>query len=333
MSSRIRRTGSPVGAREAFGLGRVSRRFTRAEHTSSGDACQTGLASSAMPARNLRVDRPDDETAFARAEREARAERVARFDALAPDRDRFRAKNRYYHGEIERLTRFFVPKGASVLEIGSATGDLLAALEPSRGVGVDFSPRMVEIARAKHPGLEFRVGDAQDLDLDEQFDFVVMSDVVGYLDDVWAALRSLRRVMRPESRLVLTYYNFLWEPVLELGKLLGRKMPVPLENWLGKGDLANLLGLCDLDVVTSGSATLVPAEIPVVSALANRLLARAPGFDHLALVQYFVARPAWQHKAPAPPQTCTVVVPCKNERGNVADIFARTPTLGAGTEL
>src|SRR5215470_13356068 len=108
-----------------------------------------------MPAR-LRAQRSDD-GAFVRAERDARAERVARFDALAADRDRFRAKNRYYHDEIERLTRFFVPKGASVLEIGSATGDLLAALEPGRGLGVDFSPRMVELARAKHPQLEFRV--------------------------------------------------------------------------------------------------------------------------------------------------------------------------------
>jgi SAM-dependent methyltransferase len=288
-----------------------------------------------MPAR-LRIDDPArsaEETGFVRAEREARAARVARFDALAAERDRFRAKNRYYHQEIEQLTRFFVPKGASVLEIGSATGDLLAALEPARGVGIDFSPRMVDLARAKHPHLEFRVGDAQDLPLDEPFDYVVMSDVVGYLDDVWAAFRSLRRVMKPESRLFLTYYNFLWEPLLDLGKLAGRKMPVPLENWLGKGDLANLLGLCDLDVVTSGSAMLVPARIPILSTLANRLLARAPGFQHLALLQYFVARPAWQDKAAPRPQSCSVVVPCKNERGNVADIFERTPELGAGTEL
>src|SRR5258708_17442389 len=123
-----------------------------------------------MPARNVRIEgggeRVAKETAFARAEREARAERVARFDAVADQRDRFRAKNRYYHEEIERLVRFFVPKGASVLEIGSATRALLAALEPARGVGVDFSPHMVELARPKHPGLEFRLADPPHLDLD-----------------------------------------------------------------------------------------------------------------------------------------------------------------------
>jgi SAM-dependent methyltransferase len=273
------------------------------------------------------------ETVFARAERERRRERVARLDALAPERDRFRRKNAYYHGELERLAKFFVPEGASVLEVGCATGDLLAALRPRRGLGIDLAPRMVELARAKHPELEFRVGDAEELDIDETFDFVVFSDVIGLLDDVGAALRALRRVMRPDTRLFVTYYNFLWQPVLDLGAKLGQRLPVPEQNWLGKSDLENLLKLYDLEVAQSGVSTLVPVDIPVLSKLANRLLARAPGFQHLALVQWFVARPVWQYRAPAKPLSCTVVVPCKNERGNVEEIFARVPNLGSGTEL
>ncbi|HKA87654.1 MAG TPA: glycosyltransferase [Haliangiales bacterium] len=270
---------------------------------------------------------------FARRQRAARAARVAEIDALADRRDEFRRKNAYYYAEIERLAKFFIPPGKSVLEIGCSTGDLLAALRPSRGVGIDISPRTVEIARQKHPGLDIRVGDAEELDLDETFDYVVLSDVVGYLDDVLAALRLLRRVMGPESRLLLTFYNFLWQPALDLGRVLGRKMPVPEQNWLGLKDIDNLLHLAGLEVVQSGTAVLLPIDAGPVSALANRLLARAPGLRHLSLVQYFLARPRWQDAAPPRPRTCSVVVPCKNERGNVADIFARTPDLGAGTEL
>lgn len=277
------------------------------------------------------------ETEFARAERERRATRVEHLDRLADVRDAYRARNSYYYEEIERLAKFFIPNGARVLEIGCSTGDLLAALEPSRGVGIDLSPRTVELARARHPHLEFHVGDAErleELELGgETFDYVVMSDVVGYLDDVWAAFRGLRRVMHERSRLFLTYYNFVWEPLIELAARLGRKMPVPEQNWLGRVDLENLLRLNHLEVVQSGSATLVPARVPVVSSLANRLLARAPGLRHLTLVQYFLARPVWQHATPPRDLTATVVVPCKNERGNVADIFARTPELGKGTEL
>ncbi len=176
------------------------------------------------------------------------------------------------------------------------------------------------------------MADAEALDLDEEFELVVLSDVIGFLDDVWAGLRSLRKVMGPRSRLLVTYHNFLWEPVLQLGASLGLKMPESEQNWLSRGDIANLLALAGFDVVHAGSSTLLPIDVPVVSHLANRLLARLPVVEHLALVEYLVARPATP-VAPSEPLTCSVVVPCRNERGNIADVFSRTPELGAGTEL
>src|SRR5512141_1169327 len=88
---------------------------------------------------------------------------VALLDAQAPDSDRWKRRNWYYYEMIERIVRFHVPPGSSVLEIGCGTGDLLAALEPSRGVGVDISPKVVEIARGRHPALTFHICDVQDL--------------------------------------------------------------------------------------------------------------------------------------------------------------------------
>jgi SAM-dependent methyltransferase len=286
-----------------------------------------------MTAQAAPTPTPTPETDFARRERERREARVAEIDAHADRRDQFRARNAYYYEEIERLARFFIPEGARVLEIGCSTGDLLAALRPARGLGIDISPRTVDIARGKHPELEFRVGDAADLPEGETFDYVVLSDVVGHLDDVQAALRSLRRVMRPDSRLLVTYYSFLWQPALDLARALGLKMPVAQQNWLGRQDLANLLALSQLEVVQAGTAVLLPVKVPLLAQIANRLLARVPGLSHLSLVQYFLARPVWQTAAPAERLSASVVVPCRNELGNVADIFARTPELGAGTEL
>ena len=280
--------------------------------------------------------RQPSETAFARSERERREAHVARLDALAERRDSYRARHAYYYQEIDRLAQFFIPEGASVLEIGCSTGDLLANLKPRRGLGIDISPRTIELARAKHAGraeLEFRVADAEKLDLAEKFDYVVMSDVLGHLDDVWAALRALRQVMRPDSRLFVNSYNFVWELPLKAAAALGARMPVPDQNWLGQADLANLLKLNDLEVVQQGTSTLLPIKLPIVSELANRLLARAPIVRGLSLVQYVLARPVWQHRAPARELSVSVVVPCRNELGNVDDIYARTPELGKGTEL
>ncbi|HEX2574110.1 MAG TPA: bifunctional class I SAM-dependent methyltransferase/glycosyltransferase family 2 protein [Polyangia bacterium] len=275
-------------------------------------------------------------TNFARREAETRARRVAMLDALADERDRWRQKNDFYYRSIEELVRFVVPAGARVLEIGCGTGDLLAALAPAEGVGVDISPRMLDVARGKYPHLEFVVADAESLEAPalegRTFDYVVMSDVVGQLSDVWAAFRALRRFTHPRTRIFISYYNFLWEPVLRLGERAGLKMPIEQQNWLGMQDLANLLALNHLEVIRSGTALLVPRAIPLLARFANRYLARLPGLRHLCLTHFFVARPA-PGPIPSRDYSCSVVVPCRNERGNVDDIVARTPDMGRATEI
>jgi SAM-dependent methyltransferase len=268
-----------------------------------------------------------------------RERRIEQYDRFAEERDRWRAKNQAYYRNLERLTGFVVPKGAAVLEVGSGTGDLLAALEPGPGsMGIDISPSLVALARRKHPQIDFVVADAETMDAPEfagrTFDYVVMSDVVGRFYDVWSALRALRRVCHARTRIMITYYNFLWEPLLKLGERFGQKMPIPQENWLGMKDLSNLLELNHFEVVRSGSAQLVPFDVPIIASLANRYLAQAPGLRHLALTQYFVCRLAGGGGPIATRDySCSVIVPCKNERGNVDDIVARTPELGKGTEL
>src|SRR5438067_7487985 len=124
---------------------------------------------------------------FEESERERKRRRVEEYDRFAPERDRWRRRGRAYYDAIERLVRFVVPEGASVLEIGCGTGDLLAALQPREGVGIDLSPRLVARAKEKHPHLEFLVGDAEAPELPElegrTFDYVVLSDVVGAVSD------------------------------------------------------------------------------------------------------------------------------------------------------
>ncbi len=276
---------------------------------------------------------------FLAHEEAMRRQRVEALSALAHERDRWRQKNAAYYRGIERLVRFAVPAGADVLEIGCGTGDLLAALAPSaRGLGIDIAPPLVERARQKHPHLHFAVADAETLDAPEligrTFDYIVLSDVVGQLADVRTALRALRRLCHAQTRVVVTYYNFVWEPLLRLGERLGRKMPIPQQNWLGMEDLRNLLDLNHFEIIRSGTAQLLPVDVPLLAPFINRYAAQLPGLRHLALTQLFVCKLAGGG-GPIPHRdySCSVVVPCKNERGNIADIFARTPEMGKGTEL
>ena len=259
-------------------------------------------------------------------------ELIGFLDAQAPASDRWKAKNRYYYESIERIVRFHVPPGASVLEIGCGTGDLLHALSPKRGVGVDISPKIVELARARYPDLAFLAGDAEDLPLSETFDYVILSDLIGYLGDVQRAFEELHKVCHPRTRVIITYFNYLWAPVLRLGERLGMKRPQPDQNWLALGDIQDLLSLANFQTISKGYKLLLPVRVPLLSGLFNRVLANLPLLRKLCLVELIVARPA---PAPVPEEslTCSVIVPARNERGNIEGAVKRTPSLGRHTEL
>jgi SAM-dependent methyltransferase len=257
----------------------------------------------------------------------------AHFDALAPERARWRGRARGYHAELERFVRFLVPPAASVLEIGCGTGDLLAAVAPAdRSLGVDFSEAMIRVARARHPRHRFVVADAEQLPLAGAFDYVLLSDLVGNLDDVQGGLGQLHHVLAPRGRVIVTSYNYLWEPLLRAAERLGLKMPQPIQHWLPRPDIENILRLSGFDVVRSASLMLLPVAVPLVAPFANRVLARLPGLTRLALMQVVIARPV-PPRLEAAGLSVSVVIPCRNERGNVAAAVARVPAMGRHTEL
>ena len=178
----------------------------------------------------------------------AKADLIRDMDQGADQRDLWKRKNRYYHQQIESLCASLIPSGSQILEIGCSTGGLLAALKPARGLGIDFSPRCVAIAKERFPHLDFAVQDAESLECRGPFNYVILSDLLGYLDDVWAVFRSLRRVTHPGSRLIITYYNALWEPLLRAAQWLGLKTPQTSQNWLSLDDIENQLNLNGYEV-------------------------------------------------------------------------------------
>jgi SAM-dependent methyltransferase len=272
-------------------------------------------------------------SAFEQSELARRRARVAAYDAIAEDRARWVEDNRYYADEVQRLVGTLVLPGSRVLEVGCGLGDLLASLSASHAVGIDVSPRMIELARERHPDLDLRVSDVEHDALPEgPFDFIVFSDAIGHLDDIERALSRVRPLLARGGRVVVNYYNFLWEPVLELGEMLGLKTPWPDQNWLSMTDIANLLHLAGFEVVRRGTDVLLPLRVPMVAALANRVAAHLPLVREAALVCHFVARAVQEH-AVEPLPSVSIVCPCLNERGSIREAVARTPPMGPHTEL
>jgi ubiquinone/menaquinone biosynthesis C-methylase UbiE len=261
------------------------------------------------------------------------AEWATFFDVYAGQVDRWHRCNAGYHKAIASLAGFYIPPGLRVLEVGSGTGDLLAALHPSEGVGLDVSGGMVRRAEAKYPHLRFRQMAAERLDLPGQkFDVILLSDLIGYLYDIRLVFERLRPVCHAGTRVVVNWYSKLWQPVLTLAEKLGLKYPQPLLNWTTPEDVRNLLHLADFEVVHYRGHVLLPKWLPFLTRLANRYLAHVPGFRWLCLTNWVVARPLGLER-PVPGRKVSVICPCRNEAGNIAAIVERLPEMGTGTEL
>lgn len=243
--------------------------------------------------------------------------------------DRFR---RGYQQRLGEIISFAIPPGLSVLELGCGAGDLLARARPAEGVGVDFAPSMVRLARQRHPGLTFVQADAHDLDLGRQFDAIIVSDLINDLWDAQRVFEVCRRHAHPRTRLLLNFYSRVWEPPRMAAERLGIAARRLQQNWFTPEDVRNLLYLTAWEVVRESREILFPFPPPLMGPLLNRMLVRFWPLSRLAMTNFFAARPE-----PGPPSgpepVVSVIVPARNEEGNIPDLFARIPQLGRKTEL
>ena len=259
-------------------------------------------------------------------------------EKLAPDWDKWIARNGYFHARDAQYLRFLIPEQSRVLELGSATGWLLDELKPVKGVGVDFAAPMTDQAKAKHPHLTFLHGDIEDTDFmaslegEEPFDYIILSDTVGYLDDIIETLKSISRLCKPHTRLIVSHYSHLWEPVLRISEALGLRKKVGGDyNWLSQADIEMFLSLSGFETIKKENRQLLPKRLLGLGTLVNRFIAPLPLIRAFCVRTYTVARSLDAIRPHKP--SVTVVVPARNERGNIEPAIRRIPDFGAKTEI
>ena len=252
--------------------------------------------------------------------------------------ERSRRRHRYFYGYLERILRVRVPEGLRVLDLGCGSGDLLAGLKPSQGVGIDVSAPAIRTARERHAeaSLRFVQGDIARPEVlasaGGPFDVVLLVNVVTHLTDVQATLERLHGLVHPRTRVLIYSYSRLWQPLLRLVELLRLKYRQPPESWLPPEEIKNMLSLADFEVVRDDAHLVCPMYVPLLAHLANRYLGRLPLLDQLSLMFGIVARPS-PARAPAggAPPSVSVVIPCRNEAGHIRPLVDSLPRLPEGS--
>lgn len=253
--------------------------------------------------------------------------RVRAFYENASTEPQWGARN--YRRLLAHYYNLLIPPDASVLEIGCGSGELLAGLRAKSKMGIDLSARQIEAARKRVPNAEFLVCAGETLPLNRTFDVIIISDTLNLAADVQHLLEQLRKVSGPETRLLINFQNTLWRPLLSGARMLGLKAPQPQNSWLATSDVINLLRLADWEVVVRQNQILLPFQALGIGTFINRWF--APLVQWFCLTVFLVARPT--QSTNRRPLRVSVIVPARNEAGNIAAAVARTPQMGAGTEL
>ena len=254
--------------------------------------------------------------------------RQSHWDSIAQKRDNWRGMGKWYHRRLIEIYQYLVSPNQRVLEIGCGMGSLLAHLKPSYGVGIDFSEEMIARAKQRHPELEYLQMDAHDLSsLEGKFDIIIFSDTVNDLWDVQCALEQTKRLCTPHTRLILNFYNHLWQLPLTIAQNLNLAAPMLNQNWLTPEDVDNMLHLAGFESIQFTHEVLWPLPL---GGFANRYLVKLWPFHNFALSNFVIARPSLQ---PENASSVSVVIAARNEAGNIKSIFERVPKMGSGTEI
>ena len=238
--------------------------------------------------------------------------------------------SRAYRGVLGHYYRLVIPSNAKVLEIGCGDGSLLKELPNQDVTGIDVSADQIALATKNIPHGRFILGAGEIISLPETFDVIIISDTLNLAADVQTMLKQALRMAHPKTRLVVNFHSTLWRPIRSLAEALGLVGSSPPSSWLSAGDVQNLMTLAGWDMISQNPRILLPARIPLVSSILNRWL--APLLPWLCMTVFQVARPGRTRTQSSPPSV-SVLIPARNEAGNIAEVIPRTPPMGCWTEF
>ena len=223
-----------------------------------------------------------------------------------------------------------IPESASVLEVGCGAGDLLARLNVRQRTGVDLAANQIRLAQQKVPDGNFIVQAGEELDLPEEcFDYIILSETANLAADVQRLFERLKSVSHENTRLIVNLHSSLWRPIIWIGTKVGVRNPQPESNWLSKEDITGLLHLTGWELIRHEPRILCPLKLGGFERWLNRFV--APLLPAFCFSVFSIARLAPVKQVSE--KSVSVVIPARNEAGNIEAAVQRTPEMGVWTEL
>lgn len=232
----------------------------------------------------------------------------------------------YFYTLLHKYLSFYIQSGDSVLEIHPQHDLLIRMFQEQRTAVL-----LQEQTAAAFPSIEV-IPEMEEI---KQWkpDYLLLNGNIHYEADIQRFLKDLHVVCKPSTRLLITYYSSLWNPLVKLATTLGLRTKTPEQNWIAPTDIDNLLLLADFEPIRRDQRVLIPVYIPLFSYIINRYFAPLPFFRLFAMVNVLVARPIFSESNQTHTASVSVIVPARNEVGNIENVITRLSKIGVDDEL
>ena len=162
-------------------------------------------------------------------------------------------------------------------------------------------------------------------------DYILLNGTLHYERDIQEMLNQLQESLEGSERVLFVYYSMLWKPLARFASKIGIRGRTPEQNWIAHQDLVNFCYLTGLEIIRRDLKLLCPLPIPFLANFLNRYLAPLPFFRPFTILNIVVARPL--KSKPGGHPSVSVIVPARNESGNIDDILVRCPMMGPQDEI
>ena len=254
-----------------------------------------------------------------------------------PKASKWRRKNSYYHDLIETYLTFYTSPSDSLLVLGCGTGEIFDLLSSDSCVGVDVDQEFIRIAQGRIKTNRninlIHVENYSSLpELNQTFDIIILYNVVAESTDIQSLLQGLRKMMTARSRLILNFHSHLWMAILQIAEKLGLKRPTLNPAWVTIEDISNFTALTDFELIKHDRRILIPKKLFGLGFLLNKWIGSLPVISYFCLENVVVVRPLGFKPNDLNPSV-TILIPARNEEGNIENAIKRLPQMGGPTEI
>lgn len=243
-------------------------------------------------------------------------------------------KKRLFKKIVIEFLQYSLIGNKRVLIVGGNIAEEAARFNPSYSVELfNVDSDYIDKNSSNNPdNIVFLKKKITDFKSKEPFDYIIFYECLNYEVNLHDVFNSLRNLMHRDTKVFILEVNPYIIFVLRLLNLFGFCVPKPERNTLFLEDLENFINIFGFDIIDKGYRFVIPLKLLGLGDIINSFLPRIIFFRRFCFGQYIVFR---QHPFETQKQklSCSVVVPCYNEEGNIKECVSRIPAFGLWREI